>query len=36
MIEVYAFATPNSIRVPIMLEELGSGPIKSLAWAAID
>lgn len=23
MIEVYAFATPNSLRVPIMLEELG-------------
>lgn len=23
MIEVYAFATPNSIRVPIALEELG-------------
>lgn len=23
MIEVYAFATPNSLRIPIMLEELG-------------
>jgi GST-like protein len=23
MIEVHAFATPNSLRVPIMLEELG-------------
>jgi glutathione S-transferase len=23
MIEVYAFATPNSLRVPILLEELG-------------
>ncbi|MGO4353670.1 hypothetical protein AB4Z25_17305 [Rhizobium sp. RAF36] len=23
MIEVYAFATPNSVRVPIALEELG-------------
>ena len=30
MIELYAFATPKSLKVPILLEELGAAGLKNL------
>ena len=29
MIEVFAFATPNNVKVPIALEEMGLPPFRS-------
>jgi hypothetical protein len=30
MIDLYAWATPNSIKVPILLEELGPTAVKEM------